>query len=108
MLELVDRLRKQGYRTGLLTNRSLVGAVKLRQLGSYKYFDTVIISSEVGFSKPEPQSFKILAENLGIKLDELVFIDDSPEVTLAAESLGIKTILFKNYHQLVRELSAYD
>lgn len=105
MIELVDGLRDKGYRVGLLTNRSLESAARLRKMGIDRHFDTMVVSSEIGYSKPEPQAFKLLAKNLKAKLRELIFVDDAKESLSSAKKLGIYPILFRNYESFLKDLS---
>ncbi len=69
-----------------------------------KHFDVFLVSAEIGYVKPSAEAFKMLAENLGIKLSELVFIDDTQNSLSLSGEIGFQPILFKNYDCLVNEL----
>jgi hypothetical protein len=105
VLELIDRLRAKGYKTGLLSNNNQQAADKMRTDGLDKHFDVFIVSAEVGVMKPDPEIFNLFAERLGVKLPELVFIDDSKRSLSASEECGFAPVLFESYEQLVKELS---
>jgi epoxide hydrolase-like predicted phosphatase len=72
-------------------------------------FDAIIVSAEVGLVKPDPAIFAYSCEILGVEPAETVFIDDHAEYLEGARSLGIQTILYKNFEechdQLVQLLS---
>ncbi|MCG6962534.1 MAG: HAD family hydrolase [Acidobacteria bacterium] len=51
----------------------------LRETGLRDYLDTVVISGEVGFKKPDPRIFSIALERLGLRPDRVIYIGDAPE-----------------------------
>lgn len=70
----------------------------------FKISKKVFMSHKIRFRKKEQETFKFLIEKLGEAPEEIVFVDDKKEVIKIAKKLGIKTILFKNNKQLVRDL----
>jgi HAD superfamily hydrolase (TIGR01509 family) len=104
LLKLIPRLRKNGYKIGLISNYS----AKLRQSLIVKkidlLFDSIILSGEVGFQKPNREIFDCLFKNLNVKSSEVVFIDDTPKSLEKAEVIGYKPILFLNNEQLLADL----
>lgn len=105
VLDLVDKLHNLGYRTGLLSNNSREKASMMRAEGLDSHFDVFHISAETGYVKPEPEAFSYLADELGVDLNELVFIDDSENSLSTAADCGYTPILFESYDQLARELT---
>lgn len=105
VLDLVDKLRKTGFKVGLLSNNTHEKAAEMRGSGLDKHFDVFHISAETGLVKPEPEAFEHIAEALGIKMSELVFIDDSEKSLSTADACGYKPVLFSSYQQLVNSLS---
>lgn len=67
-------------------------------------YDTVDISEETGIVKPEPAAFQHLADGLGIKVNELIFIDDNASSLRKAPEIGYAPILFESAVQLRTEL----
>jgi|GEM_PF-2128340 len=66
----------------------------LKQLGMEDHFQKVIISSEVGFSKPHPQLFLSACQEMNVRPDEVVFIGDREDRDIAgASGVGMKTVL---------------
>ncbi|MBJ6761538.1 HAD family phosphatase [Myxococcaceae bacterium JPH2] len=57
-------------------------------------FDSLVLSCEVGFVKPEPDIFRIALERAGCAPREAVFFDDLPEFVVAAEAFGLRGRLF--------------
>lgn len=61
--------------------------------GLRKYFSTFIMSSVYGSYKAEKILFKIAVEELGVKPQETIFVDDSESNLIAAEEFGMVPIL---------------
>ncbi|MDD7793561.1 HAD-IA family hydrolase [Clostridium sp. 'White wine YQ'] len=64
-----------------------------RQASLRNYFSSFIISSKIGVTKPNELMFKCALEELGVKPEEALFIDDNPYNCDGASKLGIKTVL---------------
>ena len=76
-IELLDRVREH-CRLGVVTNNSTIEQIeKLRALNIASYFDTVVISEDVGITKPDPRIFEIALERVGAHAHEAVFIGDN-------------------------------
>lgn len=105
MLELVDTLRKSGYKVGLLSNNTLDEEAKMISQHLEQHFDVLHVSASTGFVKPEPAAFIKFASDLGVNMNELVFIDDSAKSLSTAKECGYAPILFKSYEQLLDELA---
>ena len=63
-----------------------------------QYFSTFIMSSVYGSYKAEKILFKIAIEELGIKPQESIFVDDSESNLDAAKEFGMTPILIDRYH----------
>lgn len=105
MYRLVDELKENGLRVGLLSNVNKGRVKMLRKFGFYAPFDPLILSSEVSLEKPDPQIYLLLLETLGLAARDVIFIDDKASNIAAARKLGIDGILFESESQLRRELN---
>jgi FMN phosphatase YigB (HAD superfamily) len=56
------------------------------------FFDKAYLSHRVGLRKPMKEIFERLMEESGLKPEETLFIDDSPQHVEGAKLLGIQTI----------------
>ena len=92
MLDLFRTLHADGMPTGLLSN-SWGGEYPRHMFADM--FDAVVISSEVGMRKPEPQIFLHAAELLRLSPQECVFIDDIEANITAAEQVGFTGVLHR-------------
>ena len=76
-IELLDAVREH-CRLGVVTNNSTAEQIeKLRALNIADYFDTVVISEDVGVTKPDPKIFAIALERVAVRPQEAVFVGDN-------------------------------
>ncbi len=77
---LLDRLKEAGIPLGLITNGDSENQhKKLAKTKLDRFFDPILISAEVGVSKPEPGIFDRARELSGsLPPDQLWYIGDSP------------------------------
>lgn len=84
---------KNEYRLGLVSNFNGNLTTVCKELGIIEYFSTIIDSTIVGVSKPDPQIFRIALAQLGVGANECAMVGDSYERDIAsAKSLGCTTI----------------
>lgn len=70
----------------------------LSKLGLTPYFDSIVISAEVGIKKPDPRIFDAALEQTGIKPEEAIYVGDTEDDTKAARAAGMIPILIqRNY-----------
>ena len=105
VVSLIDKLRASGYKTGLLSNNDIAAANRFRESGLTDHFDTVVVSAEIGYSKPHPKAFEIFIKQLDVTADELVYIDDTEKSLATAKEIGYHPVLFTNYDSLLHDLS---
>jgi HAD superfamily hydrolase (TIGR01509 family) len=88
MIDLLDDLHHAQYRTGLLTNAPAdLGEANFPRLADS--VDAIVLSGRDGVGKPMAKSYELIAERLGLRLDQCFFIDDLAENVEAAKSLGM-------------------
>ncbi len=95
------------YQTAILSN-SFVGA-RSREQERYHFHemtDLIIYSHEVGLAKPDRRIYELTCERLGVRPDEMVFLDNAKSNVVAARELGIHGILFKENAQAIADIQA--
>jgi glucose-1-phosphatase len=107
--ELLDFIRslRPAYKTAVLSNawseaRATIG-------GRYKIFDAfdvVIFSAEVKLAKPYETIYQYTLDELGIRPEEALFVDDVPANIEAARRSGMYGVVYQNNPQAVREIQA--
>jgi putative hydrolase of the HAD superfamily len=93
-LEMLRQLEGK-YRLGILSNFTHGPAVErlLDQLGLTPFFETVLVSGEIGYRKPHPLVFEMLVKNLGFERQQILYVGDSldPDVLGATQS-GLRPV----------------
>lgn len=106
MLDVVDRLRAAGYRTGILSDQTCW----LDQLDAQQHFsdhfDVVFNSYHRGKGKRDPSLYPEIARELGVSPGAILFIDDSAENVKRARAAGWQVIQYREREQFLRELAA--
>lgn len=106
MAKLIESL-SQKYKIALVTNDGpLISKYKIEKSGTLPYLSKVIASYRIRELKPNNAYYKKTLELIEAKPEECVFIDDMQQNVNAANSIGMKGILFKNTEQLEKELNA--
>jgi HAD superfamily hydrolase (TIGR01509 family) len=54
--------------------------------------------------KPDPRIYQLTLDELGVKPEEAVFVDDTQNNVLGAQALGIIGILYEDNHTALREI----
>jgi putative hydrolase of the HAD superfamily len=95
-LNFLRTLKKDGYKLALVSNAASDQAIReaLNRLGIARFFDAIIISSQVGLRKPSSAVFMKALKALNVKPGEAVFIGDSMKDDITgAKKISMKTIL---------------
>lgn len=98
--EVLSEIREREYATALVTNFDHYPYVRdlIPRLGNGEMFDEIVISSEVGFDKPQPEIFQVALQRLGVEPGATVHIGDDDVDINGANAAGIRPV------RIVREL----
>ncbi|MFB3895156.1 MAG: HAD family hydrolase, partial [bacterium] len=96
--EVLTELKTRGYKLAVVSNatsgRLIRQAMAMRDLT--RYFETIIVSAEVGYRKPHPKIFQLAMDFLNVTPEQTVMVGDLLEFdVIGANNLGIKSILAK-------------
>ncbi|GAA0526227.1 putative hydrolase of the HAD superfamily [Rhizomicrobium palustre] len=106
MVALIEEVKAK-RRTALLSNamnpflRQVMAKHDLERL-----FDDIVISAEVGLTKPNPEIYALSVKRLGLAPQACVFTDDNQNNIAAAEGFGLKALLFTGVDKLKADLGA--
>ena len=96
-IPLLTRLRAGQFRLALVSNTEAIFSnydidhVSLRQ-----FFDAIVLSSEVGVAKPDPEILERALRSILVSSREAVFVGDTAETdAAAARALGIPCVLIE-------------
>jgi putative hydrolase of the HAD superfamily len=87
---------KQNYKLGLISNFTNPATVYeiLKKGDLLKFFNSIVISGEIGWRKPNPILFLKLAASLNLSVKEIVFVGDDPNYDVkGAKATGMIAIL---------------
>jgi epoxide hydrolase-like predicted phosphatase len=104
LIEYARRLRPR-YRTGILSN-SFVGA-REREQAAYGFedlVDEIVYSHEAGMSKPDPRIYALVGARLGVRAQEMVFLDDADRCVDGARAAGIHAVRYQDNAQAIEEI----
>jgi HAD superfamily hydrolase (TIGR01549 family) len=80
-----------------MDGRAIRNFIESEHLDSYFY--PVIISAEVGFTKPHPEIFKMALEEMDLNPEQTVYIGDRYETdVIGARNAGMDSIYTREYH----------
>jgi putative hydrolase of the HAD superfamily len=77
VLPAIEQLRQANVPLGIISNWDERLRPLLNELGLTRFFEAIVISSEVGAHKPAPQIFAAAAKQLCFKPTEILHIGDS-------------------------------
>ena len=104
MREFVTKLKKT-YLVGYISNDAKEMARRCDQKFKLnELFNTGFLAYQVGARKDSLKLFLSILEQVNLRPQECVFLDDKEKNLIEARKLGFKTIVFKNKDQLVNEL----
>ncbi len=103
MIKLVMLLKKD-YTLALFSNLDKNNSKVYRKKGWYSYFDNLILSFELGMTKPHKNIFKTALKKLKLKSENCLFIDDQKDNLITARKLEMKTTLFESPSKLKKDL----
>lgn len=117
----LDALGSRGLRLGVISNWDPSAREILRDCGILDKFEAVVISSEVGVSKPDARIFRIGLEGVGLDASRCLYVGDNYyDDSVGAGSVGMPAVVVNRFGRLgveelqgcavirdVRELGSY-
>ena len=94
--ETLADFKQAGLKLGLLSD--FPPETKLRNLKIDDPWDVVLCSEQVGRLKPDPISFQVLAERLGVESSRVLYVGNSVRYdVVGARNAGMKTALITGF-----------
>ena len=95
--EVLETMRKDGYRIGMIANGDSTGARNImNSTGLQDYFDAIIISEEVGIEKPDKRVFQVALDKLGVEAENTVMVGNRIDADIVgANRVGMKSVWFR-------------
>jgi len=106
-VEILDELRAGGVRTFALSNWSRrTYDIAAPRFPFLEGFEAVVISGDVGTTKPDPRIYRELLARGRLEAEKTVFIDDNAANIDAAVELGLVGLRYVGPEALRRDLAA--
>lgn len=68
-------------------------------------FKKIFSGARLGLGKTDPQSYKTLIKEIGLKPEEILYIDDKPENLEAAKNAGLMVIRYESNPQTIQNIN---
>jgi 2-haloacid dehalogenase len=102
---LLAELKDTGCELHALTNWSAETFPFARgRFAFLDWFESILVSADVGLIKPDPAIFRLLLERIGRAAAECIYIDDNARNVASAAALGFDAIAFEDVPRLREEL----
>jgi putative hydrolase of the HAD superfamily len=104
LLGYIGEALKPKYKIAILSNSGEDYVNKILSPEDVKLFDQIILSYRYKMVKPQAEFFNLALKEVDVMAEECVFIDDSSSHCQGAETIGMKTILYKDFSQMKTDL----
>lgn len=92
--EMLATLRRNGYKTCLISNCNYLTPAVVERLGLPEMLDEIILSCQVNLVKPEKAIYLLAANRLGLPPQDCLFVGDGGDGELdGAREAGCKVVL---------------
>lgn len=93
ILPMLEALKEQNIKIGLISNCFSEEAGVIRESCLAPYFDAICLSYELGMRKPEPEIYAECVRRLGVKPEECLYVGDGGSNELeAAQTFGMQAV----------------
>ena len=87
------------------TNPTHLAAWKTGYPATFRTFDKIFISSDLGLRKPERRAFDAIATDIGVAHEDILFFDDTFENISGARKAGLQTVYVQSAEDVLKPLT---
>lgn len=99
--DVLEELRNKGYRMGIISNWDDSARAILKKHGLDRYFEHIVISSEVGWEKPDAQIFQKAIQAASVNPGECAYVGDNYyDDAVGSRKAGIEPLIVNRYGNL--------
>jgi putative hydrolase of the HAD superfamily len=98
--EVLREFRERGLRLGVFSD--FPAQAKLKALGIERFFEVVLSAHDAGVQrfKPDPRGLHVLLEQLGVQVEDAIYVGDRPSIDgVAAERAGMDFLIAGDGHR---------
>jgi len=93
VIDVLKHLKNQSFRLAVVSNWDSRLPSLFDALGLAPFFESVVISSVVGYEKPHPRIFEIALEQTSLQPNEVLYVGDDPFLDYqAAKKAGLHAL----------------
>lgn len=107
VLQLIDELKREGYRVMLLSNVWPLSEKAIRSEGWYDVFEKLYLSCKLGMRKPDAEIYDYVLADTGLDAEEFLFIDDKAQNLEYPASRGMHVLQVAGPHEVPSAIRAY-
>jgi len=97
VLKLITSLKEHGFKIAIASSAPMENIQLItRSLKIHNRFDAIISGWEVTKGKPDPQTFLLAAEKLGVKAEDCIVIEDAISGVTASKRADMRCIAVTN------------
>lgn len=96
--EVLRDLIKAGYKLAIVANDEDAASVRniINSTGLKDYFDTIVISGELGIEKPDKKIFEVALQSVGVKAERAVMVGNRLDVDIVgANRSRMRSVWFR-------------
>lgn len=109
VIEVLRELKSRGASLNVLTaSPHITLDACLKRLGIFDLFDNIWSCDDFGTTKSDPQIYKMAAERIGEKVEDILFLDDNLNADMTAKAAGMKVcgVYDKSSEEYAEEIKA--
>ena len=95
VLDVIAELRARDIRLAVVSDAWPELPDLHRGLGMVDCFEIYAISAVLGCTKPDPRMYRHASDGLGLEPHECLFVDDVPDLVIAAMELGYEAVMMR-------------
>lgn len=112
VIPTLNKLRSKGIKIGIITDGyKETQSRKLEVLKCYELFDEIIMTDELGreFWKPHEKAYRLIAEKLGVNLNEMIYIGDNiSKDFISANKLRIMSVCINRHYGIYKNIEVNE
>lgn len=97
----LKKLASEGYSLGVISNWDKSAVPLLEQFELIPFFNDIIISSEVGYEKPDPEIFQIALNQADVSAEDCLYVGDNYyDDGIGSRKVGMDFVIINPYEKL--------
>lgn len=98
-MEMIEKIGER-FQTYILSNTNSIHELRFNQMlkevtgrpSLYEFVDNVFLSHDIGLRKPNKECFQFVIDDIDVKPERILFLDDRLDNVMGAQSCGLKAL----------------